>query len=58
VTASLEYAKASEVYRKAIEFVRDCEKRLEFAKGEVADALQAKPNAFENVRSLIGENNE
>ena len=55
VTASLEYAKASEVYRKATEFVRDCEKRLEFAKGEVLEASEAKSQAFERVKALIGE---
>jgi exonuclease VII small subunit len=55
VAASTDYANAVEVHRKAIEFFRDCEKRLEFAQGEVAEALQVKNKAFETIRNLVGE---
>jgi exonuclease VII small subunit len=55
VAASTAYAEAIETHHKAVAFLRDCEKRLEFAKGEVAEALQVTNKAFEKVRHLVGE---
>ena len=55
VEASKAYAETVSAVEKALAVVSDLERRLEFCRENAAETIKAKDEAFQRVKSLVGE---
>jgi hypothetical protein len=58
VKASQTYADAVAAAEKAVSIVADLERRLEFARENAVEAINAKDESLKRIKVLIGENHE